>query len=105
MDCFNGDHYFNTSRVAKTKTKALNLQTVDIIRYSNTFSVFSSALLGRSNLLHRSLYFGAGSLFKDNPCQDSKHRAVDKMGFLIKLRSLTASLAQVGLGGVKLIFC
>ena len=30
MDCFNGDHYFNTSRVAKTKTKAVNLQTVSL---------------------------------------------------------------------------
>lgn len=104
MDCFNGDHYFNTSRVAKTKTKAVNLQTVSLdIQIHSQF--FSSSLLGRSNLLHRSLYFGVGSLFKDNPCQDGKHRAVDKMGFLIKLRSLTASLAQAGLGGVKLIFC
>ena len=49
MDCFNGDHYFNTSHVAKTKTKAVNLQTVSL-DIQNTFS----ALLGRSNLLHRS---------------------------------------------------
>ena len=56
MDCFNGDHYFNTSRVAITKTKAVNLQTVSLdIQIHSQF--FIRALLGRSNLLHRSIYF------------------------------------------------
>ena len=83
MDCFNGDHYFNTSRVAKTKTKAVNLQTVSLDIQIHSQFFHQSSFREEQPLTQEYIFFGVGSLFKDNPCQDSKHSAVDKMGFHI----------------------